>query len=119
MINLSPEKATSSFVFITSKDPLPKEINPKMTFKEKEGHTYIIKKKEAQDYNFAFQQTWSLISLAYESDLEMTGLTAAISSALGGAKIPCNIVAAFYHDHIFVPEHLSEIAMSILQEIEI
>lgn len=119
MIKLSPEKGSDSYVFITTQEVIPQDINPLMSFKEKEGYTYIIKTKEAENYNFSFQQRWTHISLGYESDLEMTGLTAAISAALGAAKIPCNVVAAYYHDHIFVPEHMATSAMKILSDIRI
>ncbi len=119
MIKLSPKKGLEDYVFITSQKPIPEDISPLMTFKEKEGCTYIIEKKDAIAYNYTIQQTWSLISLDYQSDLEMTGLTAAISTALGDAKIPCNVVAAYYHDHIFVPKHLAASAITILSAIRI
>lgn len=46
---------------------------------------------------------WARISLTVHSDLEGVGLTAAFSGALGDAGISANVVAAFHHDHIFVP----------------
>lgn len=119
MIRLSPHKDQCTYVFISSKEAISPEITPLMTFQEREGQTYIIKSKDAKANNYDFTQIWSCISLGYESDLEMTGLTAAISSALSDASIPCNVVAAFYHDHIFVPEDRGEEAMIILELIRL
>jgi len=41
-------------------------------------------------------------------------LTAAFSKALAENGIGCNVVAAFYHDHIFVPIQDTEKAMAVL-----
>lgn len=46
---------------------------------------------------------WARISLTVHSDLAAVGLTAALSGALAEAGISANVVAALYHDHIFVP----------------
>ncbi|MEO6355170.1 MAG: ACT domain-containing protein [Ferruginibacter sp.] len=42
------------------------------------------------------------------------GLTAAFSNALAKAGISCNVVAAYYHDHIFVDIAHTKKAMDIL-----
>jgi hypothetical protein len=48
------------------------------------------------------------------SSLEAVGLTAAFSTVLSEAGISCNVIAAFYHDHIFVAAGDAEKAMAIL-----
>jgi hypothetical protein len=42
-------------------------------------------------------------------------LTAAFSKALSDKGISCNVVAAFYHDHIFVGKNDTEKAMQVLK----
>lgn len=55
------------------------------------------------------------ITLQVHSDLEGVGLTAAVSTALAKAGIACNVVAAFHHDHLFVPWEQREEAMAVLR----
>ena len=58
---------------------------------------------------------WARISLGVHSSLEAVGLTAAFSSRLAEAGISANVVAAFYHDHIFVPWDRREEALEALR----
>jgi uncharacterized protein len=84
------------------------------TFREIEGLTLITSETEAQRRNLSvlFRAAW--ITLRVHSDLQAVGLTAAFSKALGDAGISCNVVAAAYHDHIFVPVELAKKAMEAL-----
>lgn len=85
-----------------------------MFFREQEGFTIIIK-KELADYlklEYSFVASW--ITLTVHSSLEAVGLTAAFSKALSQEGISCNVVAAFYHDHIFVGKNDTDKAMVIL-----
>ncbi len=85
-----------------------------MSFKEKEGLTVIIKKELADELLLPYSYVASWITVSVHSSLEAVGLTAAISTALAKENISCNIVAAFYHDHIFVDKNVTEKAMEIL-----
>lgn len=49
--------------------------------------------------------------------LEATGLTAAFATALAGAGISCNVIAAFYHDHLFVAAKDGPRALEVLQRL--
>ena len=55
------------------------------------------------------------ITLMVHSALEGVGLTAAVSGALAEAGIACNIVAGYYHDHLFVPWERRIEALAILK----
>jgi hypothetical protein len=50
--------------------------------------------------------------------LDGVGLTGAVASALSDAAIPCNVVAAFHHDHLFVPADLAEAALHVLLDVQ-
>lgn len=54
------------------------------------------------------------ITLQVHSALDGVGLTAAVSGALAARGIPCNMVAALHHDHVFVPEDRAEAALAVL-----
>jgi len=43
------------------------------------------------------------------------GLTAAIARVLAGKGISANVVAGFYHDHVFVPWARRDDAMAVLR----
>ena len=55
------------------------------------------------------------ITLSVYSALDGVGLTAAVASVLAEAGIACNMIAAFHHDHAFVPQADAEAAMAVLQ----
>ena len=58
---------------------------------------------------------WARICLGVQSGLDAVGLTAAFSGALTEAQISANVVAALYHDHIFVQWERREEALRVLQ----
>jgi uncharacterized protein len=86
-------------------------------FKEDEGYTIIINKAIADELQLSYTAIFSWITLTVHSSLEAVGLTAVISTALSSNRISCNVVAAYYHDHIFVPIKYTEKAMSVLEEL--
>ncbi|MEJ0055611.1 MAG: ACT domain-containing protein [Bacteroidota bacterium] len=57
------------------------------------------------------------ITLTVHSSLEAIGMTAAFSKALAEESISCNVVAATYHDHIFVGKKDLEKAMAAIMKI--
>ncbi len=63
-----------------------------------------------------FRAAW--IALTVHLDLHAVGLTAAFTRALGDAGISCNVIAAAYHDHIFVPVDDAERAMDALRALQ-
>ena len=86
-----------------------------MLFKEQEGYTIILKQDLADTYNLSYTYISAWITLSVHSSLEAVGLTAAFSSVLSNEGISCNVVAAFYHDHIFVDQKDSARAMRVLK----
>ena len=66
---------------------------------------------------YHFVAKW--ITLNVHSSLEAVGLTAAFSNALAEAGISCNVVAAYYHDHIFVAKADADKAMEVLRKLSV
>lgn len=85
-------------------------------FHEKEGVTLIIAQQEAIDKNIDYESVYKLISLNVHSSLDAVGLTAAFSTKLAEKNISANVVAAYYHDHIFVPEEKAGQALAAISE---
>ncbi|WP_103761572.1 ACT domain-containing protein [Roseovarius confluentis] len=86
-------------------------------FGEEEGTSLILPDEAARDLGFAVEMPMSRITLSVHSALDGVGLTAAVATALAGAHIPCNVVAAYHHDHVFVPEELAEDAVAVLRDV--
>jgi uncharacterized protein len=57
------------------------------------------------------------IILQVHSSLDAVGLTAAVSSKLTERGISANVIAAFYHDHIFIPAERAHEAVEALREL--
>ncbi|ABQ07866.1 ACT domain-containing protein [Flavobacterium johnsoniae] len=85
-----------------------------MIFREDEAITLILKKETADKLNLEYSVVMSWITLSVHSSLEAVGLTATFSKALSDHEISCNVVAAFYHDHIFVNKKDITQSMKIL-----
>ncbi len=84
------------------------------TFREKEGMTLILPAAVAAAEGIACSAPMRLITLSVHTSLEAVGLTAAIATALSREGISANIVAAFHHDHVFVPAADGERALQVL-----
>ena len=86
-------------------------------FRESEGRTIIVSREFADHFKFAYSYISAWITLTVHSSLESVGLTAAFSTALAKAGISCNVVAAYFHDHIFVNVKYAQVAMQVLESI--
>ncbi len=84
------------------------------TVHEEEGVSLVLEAGRAAALGFALDLPMRRITLRVHSALDGVGLTAAVSHALAADGIPCNIVAAFHHDHVFVPVDCAERALAIL-----
>jgi uncharacterized protein len=116
--SMEPELLENDYVFCTVpgslKDYIP--LNPIASFVEQEGLTLILDRQAAESAGIDFEGTFRQITLTVHSSLEAVGLTAAISAKLTEYGISANVVAAYFHDHIFVPADKADAAMSALQE---
>lgn len=54
------------------------------------------------------------ITLTIHSSLDAVGITAAVSTKLAEQGISANVIAAYYHDHIFVQAEKAELAIEAL-----
>lgn len=89
-------------------------LQPLGTFVEAEGLTLILPSDVAVAHALSASAPMRMITLSVHSSLEAIGLTAAIATALTGAQISANVVAAFHHDHVFVPAADADRALAAL-----
>ncbi|EZH74840.1 acetyltransferase [Aquimarina atlantica] len=116
--NMSPVLRAGEFVFSTVKntDHIPREDSIG-EFKEPEGVTIIIDRKKAEHLNLSYEYIASWITLEIHSSLDAVGLTAIFSTELAKHKISCNVIAGYYHDHIFVHKKDENKAINVLKNL--
>lgn len=91
-------------------------LAPLATYQEEEGLSLLIEKSRAESAGLQFDSVFRGITLAVHSSLDAVGFTAAVSNKLAANGIPANVVAAHYHDHVFVPADRADQALQLLTE---
>jgi hypothetical protein len=119
LFTMDPVISDENFVFCTSDRTMQElcDLNPWALIKENEGTTIILSEKSAKDNNLPYECIFKRITLNVHSSLEAVGLTAAISDKLSEFTISANVVAGYYHDHIFVQKDKAEEAVELLKEL--
>jgi hypothetical protein len=118
LASMEPSLRDGDFVFVTVPGKtVPPGLNPIGTFLEDEGLTLILPAKEAKAVGLAASGAMRCISLAVHSSLDAVGLTAAFATELTAHGISANVIAGFYHDHIFVGAGDAQRAMAALTDL--
>ena len=103
--NMEPILRPGAWVFLSlpaGEEP-PADLEPIALFREAEGWSLVVDARAAQAAGYSADAHYRQITLTVFSALDGVGLTAAVAGALAEAGIACNMIAAFYHDHLFVP----------------
>lgn len=114
---MNPQLMPGLFYFCTVADPVqidrawPDAIG---TFREAEGLSLILPDFAADGLGLVEGMPMRQITLQVFSSLEGIGLTAAVADVLADHGIACNMVAAYHHDHAFVPVADAERAVGVL-----
>ncbi|WP_020570077.1 ACT domain-containing protein [Neolewinella persica] len=114
----NPELQPGTYVYVSVAEPptvSAKDIV--MSFRESEGLTLILSKQVAVAHGLDYGYEASWITMKVTSALEAVGFTAAFATALGSHHISCNVVAGYYHDHLFVAASDGERAVEILRSL--
>ena len=89
------------------------------TFKEKEGLTIIATKEYLQENNIQSEGSYAKLTVEVHTSLELVGLTAVLATKLAENQISANVVAAYFHDHIFVQFGFRQKAIAVLESLKI
>ena len=115
---MNPKLNTGEYVFCTVKDV--SKINRNDTiceFKEAEGTTIIMNRLKADVLKLNYDYVASWITLTVHPPLDAVGLTALFPTELAKNNISCNVVAGYYHDHIFVNKKDADTAIEVLKNL--
>lgn len=116
--SMSPQLNAGEYVFCCVADASQLQgCEAVGSFREQEGLTVILERAQAERLGLGFDYVAAWITLNVHSALQAVGLTAAFSSALGQAGISCNVMAGYYHDHLFVGLEDAGRAMDVLQQL--
>lgn len=116
---MSPKIQNGEYVFCTVDGNFSDyvDLNPRGFFLESEGLTLILSVEAAEKAQLPYIGKFKQITLTVHSSLSAVGLTAAIAEKLASYDISANVVAAYYHDHIFVPSEKADKALLALKEL--
>jgi len=115
---MTPELQPGEYVFVTVKTTDTISRNDTICeFREKEGITLILKREKADNLNLKYEFIASWITLKIHSSLDAIGLTAIFSTELATHGISCNVIAGYYHDHIFVHTKDSKKTLEVLKNL--
>lgn len=117
---MSPERITGEFVFCSfAKAQYGDHSNlaPIAAVSESEGLTLVIPKSKADAHQLRYASVFEGITLNVHSSLDAVGLTAAFANKLSAHGISANVIAGYFHDHIFVRKGLAEKAIAAISEL--
>ena len=117
---MSPRLVAGEFVFCTFENAYygdHSNLQPIASFAESEGLTLVIAKSTADQSQIKYQSIFRCITLEVHSSLDAIGLTAAFANKLAEHGISANVIAGYYHDHIFVQSELAQNSIDALKEL--
>ncbi len=116
--HLQPRLNPGDYVFCCLPDESRlQELRPLASFREREGLTLVLPQHQAEALGLEFDYRAAWLTLEVHSALGAVGLTAAVAGALAQANISCNLMAGYYHDHLFVAAADGERALAVLTQL--
>ncbi|MEM9606275.1 MAG: ACT domain-containing protein [Actinomycetota bacterium] len=99
---LTASRRAGAFTVVMLPEP-PELDDAQAVVREDEGWTVVVTEEVARARGWDGDGRWAWLTLDVHSSLDAVGLTAAVSTALAEASVPCNVIAGAVHDHLLVP----------------
>lgn len=87
-------------------------------FTEKEGLTIIASKGYFENKQIPFEGPFAKLTIEVHTSLNLVGLTAILATKLAENEISANVIAGYFHDHIFVQYDLREKAIAAINQLK-
>lgn len=117
LAGMHPVQREGEYVYVLWPHGRPLTAGIEAAVREAEGLTVVLPRAEADRQGLSYDFVGAWITLQVHSALEAVGLTAAVSRALTEARISCNVLAGFHHDHLLVPAAEAPRALEVLAEL--
>jgi predicted N-acetyltransferase YhbS len=117
LASIHPVLREGEYVYVLWPHGKPLTGGIEAAVREAEGLTVVLPRAEADRLELPYDFVAAWITLQVHSELEAVGLTAAVSRALTQARISCNVLAGFHHDHLLVPVGDTARALEALAEL--
>jgi predicted N-acetyltransferase YhbS len=117
LASIHPVLRQGEYVYVLWPYGRPLAAGIEAAVREAEGLTVVLPRAEADKLELRYDFVAAWITLQVHSSLEAIGLTAVVSAALTNARISCNVLAGFHHDHLLVPVADTDRALEILREL--
>ncbi|MEZ5572105.1 MAG: ACT domain-containing protein [Halioglobus sp.] len=117
LLSLAPELLEGEYVFCTVENARYGDnlhLVPMAAIVEREGLTLVIPRLKADEHSIHYESVFRCITLNVHSSLDAVGLTATVATRLAERGISANVIAGYFHDHIFVPLAQAENALAVL-----
>ena len=111
---MHPVQRGGEYVYAVWPEGRPLVPGVEAAVREAEGLTVVLPRAVADREGLGYDFVGAWITLEVHSALEAVGLTAAVSKALAEARISCNVLAGFHHDHLLVPVADAPRALEVL-----
>lgn len=86
-------------------------VGAEAVIREDEGLTVVLERRAAERAGLAWSFPCAWLTVEVHTALAGVGLTAVLARALADEGIACNVLAAFHHDHLLVPEDRADDAL--------
>lgn len=117
LAGMHPVRRAGEYVYVLWPHGRPLTSGIEAAVREAEGLTVVLPRAQADKEGLSYDFVGAWITLQIHSALEAVGLTAAVSKALTDARISCNVLAGFHHDHLLVPVADAPRALEVLAEL--